>query len=102
LSRAAKFTPFRHSSSTCDRISRAAATAPVRERSAEDGHEAAAQKFVDDAVVPVDCLDHELEERFEIVNDLFGRALLGERGEVADVEEHDADPLLLAPNACLI
>jgi hypothetical protein len=49
--------------------------------------------------VAVHDFDHELEERLQIVDDLFGMSLLGERGEVSDVEKHHADVLLLAPHA---
>src|SRR5262245_21516924 len=70
--------------------------AGILQRRAEDGHEAVAEKLVDEAAMAIHRLDHEGECVVEKRHHVLRRPAAGVGGEVADVEEHDAD---LAPLA---
>src|SRR6185369_10178034 len=65
-------------------------------RRAEHRHETITQKLVDDAVVPVHDLDHELKQRLQILDYFLRTSLLRKAGEVTDIEKHHTHILTLA------
>ena len=67
------------------------AVLPVRYGRPEHGHETVTEELVDDPLVAVDAIHHELEKRIEIVHNLGGVRFLRVCREVADVEKHQAD-----------
>ena len=69
-----------------------AAARGIVERRAEHREEAVAEELVHDAIMPVDDLDEDGEDRFEPLDDLGRRAARARGGEAADVDEHHADP----------
>ncbi len=82
------------------RLDRRRTGVAVHDRCAEDGHEAVTQELVDDAVALHDGVDRLAEDRVEVGDDVRGASLLGERREVADVEEHHAHLAELARDLC--
>src|SRR6185369_10504709 len=69
---------------------------PIRQRRAKHRHKPVAQKLVDDPMMPVHDLDHELEQRLEIFDHFLRTSLLRETREVSDVEKHHAHVLAFA------
>ena len=57
-------------------------------RGAEDGQSAVAEELVDVPTGVDDGRHHDLEQRVEAGDGVLGGVRLGERGEVADVDEH--------------
>jgi AAA ATPase-like protein len=68
----------------------------VRERRAEEGHEAVAEKLVDGALVAVDLGEGDLEEPVEEIVHRVGPQPLGQRGGADQIAEEHGDRLALA------
>jgi hypothetical protein len=78
------------------RRERAVGVVLVRDRGAEERHDAVAEELVDRALVTVDRLEHDLERPVDDRVDVFGIEPLGHRREAGDVGEHDRHLLALA------
>src|ERR1044071_9604707 len=60
----------------------------VRKRSAKDRHKPVAEELVNDAVIAINDLDHELKQRFEIRYYFFRTPLFCEAGKVPNIQKH--------------
>ena len=59
----------------------------MRQRRAEQRHDAVAQNLIDGAFVAVHCIHHDMQDRIEILAHLFGIELFHHAGRTADVGE---------------
>lgn len=59
--------------------------------SAQDRHEAVAEKLVDDALVLVDDVDHEVEQRIQVGHHGLGPRADRVAAKVTNIQKHHAD-----------
>ena len=63
----------------------------MRDGGAKNRHEAVAEKLIDDAVVLVDDVNHEVEQRIQIGHHRCRWSVSREVAEVTNIQEHYAD-----------
>jgi hypothetical protein len=79
-------------------LDRLVAVLLIRDWRSENRHEPVSEELVNDPLISIDAVDHELEERVQVVHNFCRVRFLRERGEVPDVQEHQADvPHLAVP-----
>jgi hypothetical protein len=76
-------------------VDRALRMVLVRDRRAEQGENAIAGRLNDVAVVPMDCVDHQLERGVDNRARLFGVEIRHQLGRTLDVGEQRGDRLAL-------
>src|SRR5262245_44497584 len=72
------------------RLDRVCTVSTIRQRHAKDSHKSVTQKLVNDPVMAVHDLDHELKQRLEILNHFLRTSLLRKTSEVSNIKKHHA------------